>query len=105
MLSILTLLTESPAFCEALAHSPLLRLLARVATTPDLHTPAAAELNAFAFKHDAMAHEQTVLVWTALAAACEHSVKARREALEIGFLKMLLLCLRLPPAEVRVRLS
>ena len=49
----------------------------------------------------ALAHEQARLVWSALAAACTVNAACRRVAVEVGFLKVLLMYVDMDAEPVR----
>ena len=101
LLAVLTLLIESPRFCGSLHASPLLDLLARVATCPDVHTPAAAGLTPLAVAAGPLAHEQLRFVWGMLATGCVNSAACRRRVVEVGFMKVLLMYADVDASEVR----
>jgi hypothetical protein len=105
VLAILTFLVESPQFCEMVHGSQLLKLLARVAATPDVHSPREAEVTPFSMAPDALCHEQYRLIWNILALVCENSKTCRELALDLGFMRVLLLYTNLEAASSAVRVS
>jgi hypothetical protein len=78
-----------------MCFSGITDLLALAATTPGLRSPAEAGLTNFSVQPDSMAHEQHRLLWCILTNACENCKECRSQAIQHGFLQILLLYVNL----------